>query len=245
MIFIVTILAILPGLTWLYFALQEDLHPEPKKLIALTFAVGILFAFIAGFAQVVLDSYLSRLNPATFPFNLYNRYSLFAIFAFALIEEISKFGAAYFAIHKNTAFDEPVDAMIYMIAASLGFATIENIGFLYQWANQYSAAAQGLAFLGSLYGIFELSLIRFMGATLLHATTGGIIGYFWAQSIRRFKSRTLIYTGLLFATILHTAFNYLIINSPRQNPVFYSFLLIIIAAFFVLYDFEKLKTKRI
>src|SRR3989344_2905459 len=114
------ILGLLPGFAWLTFYLREDCHPEPRRIIALTFVNGAAFAFFALVAQVFLDDFFSANNIA--------RLSVVALLAFSAVEEFLKFFAAYAAVHKNPVFDEPIDAMIYAIVASLGFATVENIG---------------------------------------------------------------------------------------------------------------------
>ncbi len=45
-------------------------------------------------------------------------------------EEFSKFIAAMFFTRKLKEFDEPADGVIYAMAVSLGFAAIENIGYM-------------------------------------------------------------------------------------------------------------------
>ena len=49
---------ILPALIWLWFWLKEDLHPEPKKAISLTFFFGMLMVP----AAFVLEKALMKLE---------------------------------------------------------------------------------------------------------------------------------------------------------------------------------------
>ena len=118
-------------------------------------------------------------------------------------------------------FDEPVDAMIYMIVAALGFAAVENIAA--------AAKGSGLA--------FETTSLRFIGATLLHTISSGLLGYYWAKEIIT-KRRVFLYIGFALATVLHVIFNYLILN---YEPVVVPTTFLIVAALLILYDFEKLK----
>lgn len=223
MIFIGIILSLLPGFVWLLFYLQEDLHPEPKRLLFKTFVIGGLFAFFALFLELLLNSLFANYGIAA--------YAPLALLAFSLIEESIKFFGTYLSVHNEPAFDEPVDAMIYMVVGSLGFATVENLGAVFNTQT------------GLLFNIaFETATLRFVGATLLHSLAGGIVGYYWAKSIREFKSDHYIFKGLVFATILHGIFNYLIIN---YGDIIYSVVFVTIVGFFVLNDFEKLKEKRI
>ncbi len=218
------ILAFLPSFAWLFFYLREDLHPEPKKLLALTFVYGIIFAFLALFAEGIINIAFSRFRIADT--------AIFAVILFAAVEEFFKFAAAYSAVHKNPAFNEPVDAMIYAIVAGLGFAALENFGAL--------NLVSGEVFLPGR--TVETASLRFVGATLLHSLTAGVIGYWWAMSIRSFGSKKLIIRGLILASGLHAVFNYLIIIF---GSIIYPVILLVTVGFFVLNDFENLKEKSV
>ena len=58
------------------------------------------------------------------------------------VEEFLKWFVMYHIIFNHTEFDEPYDGILYAVAISLGFATVENL--LYAW---YSQAAFGPMFL--------------------------------------------------------------------------------------------------
>ncbi len=222
---------LIPGLIWLFFYLKEDLHPEPKRLLLLTFLAGAGFSMIALALQLAANIFLPPLDFNSASFSLRDVMILFLpLLILAVIEECTKFGAAYAAIHNNPEFDEPVDAMIYMVVAALGFATVENIGALH-------GLASNIAFMGNL---FETLSLRFVGATLLHTLPSAIVGYFWAISIRDFNSHRFVVWGLVLATILHTAFNYLIL---LYDSFAYPVLLVLVVGFFVLNDFESLRKK--
>jgi len=220
----VFVLSLLPGVAWLFFYLQEDLHPEPRSLLSLVFFAGMVSALAALFLQTAANGSLDGLGVAVF--------SPVSLIVLALIEEFCKFAAAWLVIRKNPEFDEPVDAMIYMIVAALGFATLENVGALL-------GKAPHLADFG--FAVQTTSL-RFVGATLLHTLTSGLVGYYWATDIRRFYSSRFIAMGLLLATILHAAFNYLIISYGELS---YALLFVVVVGFFILSDFEKLRDKMV
>ncbi|OGY99315.1 MAG: hypothetical protein A2945_05105 [Candidatus Liptonbacteria bacterium RIFCSPLOWO2_01_FULL_52_25] len=232
MVLLAIFFGLIPGLAWLFFFLKEDAHPEPKKLIALTFVFGMMSAFVALIAQRLLNGALDKsvLELAAPLSNLHVGY----LVVLALIEEFVKFGAAYFAIHKSASFDEPVDAMIYMVAAALGFATIENLGAV---GDSVSGGQTAL-----IANILTTTSLRFVGATLLHSLTSGIVGYHWATGIRQLKPAKYILEGLAIATVLHTVFNYLIIS---YGNLIYVVVFLVTVGFFVLNDFEKLKLRRV
>ena len=233
MTLLIIVLGLLPSFAWLFFYLKEDLHPEPKKLIALTFFAGIVFGFFALLVETGLDcGYAKSQNLDCFV----KRDSAFTsipllVIDFALIEELAKFGAAYFTVRKKSAFDEPVDAMIYTTVAALGFAALENLGAISQASKSFLEG-----------NIFAVTSLRFIGATLLHALTSALAGYFWAKSIREFGAKRFIFLGLVLATLLHTVFNYLIIIFG--NPI-YVIIFLAIVGFFTLNDFEKLKGRKV
>ncbi len=242
MLILAIALGILPGFAWLLFYLKEDLHPEPKKLIAATFAAGAVVTFIAlafqcyTFQNVFgFESCGIRLENAVNSLSFFN--GIYLVVALALIEEVLKFGAAFFAVNRNPNLNEPVDAMIYMVVASLGFATVENLAVAISAAN-----SMGVDNFGSFIEMFRSISFRFIGATLLHTLASGLVGYYWAISIREFEKRSLIAWGIVIATVLHAIFNYIIIKFDDR---FYLIVLLLVVGFLVITDFEKLKRKSI
>jgi RsiW-degrading membrane proteinase PrsW (M82 family) len=211
---------LLPGFAWLAFYLGEDNHAEPKRLIIFTFIAGMAFGFFTVAIEMAFTGALSQWGVAEL--------SIGSLVGLALIEELMKFAAAHFAASKSPAFRQPIDVMIYMIVAALGFATLENIGAL-------SSIPLNSLFVPAL---FETVSFRFVGATLLHSLTSGIVGYYWALGIARRKIKRYIVTGVVLASTLHACFNYLILN--YGNGV-YTIVFVVIVGFFVLNDFEALK----
>lgn len=221
---IALVFGLLPGFAWLVFYLGEAPHPEPKRLIVFTFIVGIAFGFFTVAIENIFNSWATGIG--------IQELSLISLFGLAAIEEVMKFAAAHFAINRNPGFNEPADAMIYMIVAALGFATLENIG-----------AISGISPQAALIpAVLETISLRFIGATLLHTLTSGIVGYYWALGIVRGKVVRHLAVGLLIAAILHATFNYLILT---YGGAIYSVVFLLVIGFFVLNDFEVLKAKPI
>ncbi len=216
-------IGILPSFAWLVFFLREDIrHPEPKRLIAETFLTGVLFTAVVLVLQMGVRAALGTFGVAA--------YGWLSLLLLAAIEEVAKFLAAYGVVRSHPReFDEPVDAMIYMITAGLGLAAVENVALVLQSAS----GALGEP------GPIEIGALRFVGATLLHALTSAVVGYAWGRAaFRGLRVRRAIRRGLLLATALHAVFNYLILN---YEPVTLPLLFLIFMAVFVLHDFEKLK----
>jgi RsiW-degrading membrane proteinase PrsW (M82 family) len=225
---IAVLLGFIPGFAWLYFYMQEDPHPEPRRLVLKTFCYGMLGAVVALGLELIFNQYAPPVGVGVLMPTL-------SIVGLSLIEEVVKFFSARVAVHKESDFDEPIDAMIYSLVAALGFATLENIGALTSPFLQGGVAAANA-------NIFEMVSFRFVGATLLHALTGAVIGYHWAWSIREFGRVRVIISGIAIATALHAFFNYLILSFESY---FQPIVFLMIVGFFVLADFEKFKNKKI
>ena len=212
------ILGLLPSFAWLVFYLKEDPHPEPKKAIVHAFALGAASTFIVLALEILLNEGIDAVGVS--------EYSFFSFLGLAVIEEVLKFIAAHHIADRHMIdFDEPVDAMIYMIVAGLGFATVEN----------------ALSALKIPDIAFETITLRFIGATLLHTLSSGLVGYFWAKSII-LKNKNILIKGIILGSVFHAIFNYLII---KFEPVVIPTTFLVIFAVFILYDFEKLKHVRV
>jgi protease PrsW len=223
MLVLALVFGLLPGFAWLIFYMtEEEDRPEPKRLIVLTFFAGIAFGFFAIVIEEWWTGALASVGVEVF--------SVVSLLTLAFIEEVMKFGAAYFAVGKSPLLSEPVEWMLYMIVAAMGFATLENLGAI---AN----IPTSLAFVSAF---FTTASLRFVGATLLHALTSGIVGYHWALGIARKKVLRNLSVGFLYATVLHAVFNYLILT---YGNIAYTLVLLVIVGFFVLNDFEKLKAQ--
>lgn len=200
------LIGLIPSFAWLIFYLREDVKkPEPKTLIFYTFLLGAFSAFLVLPFQILANNWLVLLNVPI--------YSAIGLLVLAATEEIAKFLAVFWGISKRKEFDEPIDAMIYMITAALGFAAVENVASALQ-------SASGL----------ETASLRFVGATLLHSLSSGLVGYYWVKGS--------IFNGLLLASVLHAVFNYLIINTGPIGP---AIVFLVFVAYFLLSDFEELK----
>jgi len=219
-------LGLAPSLVWLFYYLKKDPRPEPRYMISRVFLLGITLAPIAVIAQWVFREAVLTFKPeyqilTSVPFFLWA----------AFIEETVKFLPVKFAVLHNPEFDEPVDAMIYMIAAALGFAAIENILVLFQAIPDGASAT------------LQIWSLRFIGATLLHAVSSALVGYFLALSwFYNRHSQKLVFIGIAIATLFHFAFNYVILKGgERPTSFLYSTVLLIAAAIIISFLFAKIK----
>ena len=177
------IFGLLPSLAWLFYYLQKDLHTEPKKMILKVFLLGSLITIPVFFIQMALSSLLEPLQKLAF----FTGYPIlleiikwFIIIAF--IEEFFKYFVVRITVMHSWTLDEPLDIMLYMVVAALGFAAVENMLYLFLPAG------------GGSFNIFvqttaAVSFIRFVGATFLHTLCSGMVGYFLALASLNLESR--------------------------------------------------------
>mgnify|MGYP001609899923 FL=1 len=223
------LLSFIPPIFWLWFWLKEDAHPEPKKEIIIVFFAGMGAVLLA----IVLEKSASEAN--SFFKNILgygaDYFGLFNILAFALAEELSKTGAAFFTALRSKYFDEPVDAMIYLVTAALGFAALENVLFI------------GDSLKSGITESVAVSATRFINAVLLHVASSSIIGAGFAFSFfhKERRAKELIFAFFL-ATLLHSVYNFFIIKSIKLASADYQImatLLVVLGASAALLLFEK------
>lgn len=217
---IIFLVGIAPALLWLWFWLREDrLHPEPKKLIALTFVAGMASVFFAYFIEKGIEGWVSG--------------AMLTIVLWALTEEFLKFSAAYITAFRRKDYDEPVDALIYLITAALGFAAMENMFFI------ISDFIDGNFLSGFITGN-----LRFIGASLLHVLSSATIGVFMALSFykrSRFGKLVALVFGLALAGTIHAAFNFYLLKNTYVYTTLLVFSSVWAAIIVLLVAFEKIK----
>ena len=61
----------------------------------------------------------------------------------APVEEVLKFTVLYSLVYKMKDFNEPIDGIVYGVTVSLGFATLENIYYVYVLSDYFGTTSQG------------------------------------------------------------------------------------------------------
>lgn len=224
---------ILPSLIWLFYYVRKDMHPEPKRMILKVFFWGMVITIPTYFLQVALSHILDQVQVLPF-FNTYptTLASIKWILVIALTEELLKYIVVKMNVVSSWAFDEPLDIMLYMVVAALGFAAVENVLYLFSPVNTSAI----------LQTTIILSLIRFVGATFLHTLTSGLFGYFLAlDSLRTKKRLRLVLLGLGLATLLHGLYNFSIMNLQSPFNLVVPVTILIGLIIFMLWDFNEIK----
>jgi len=221
-----------PAFIWMAFWLQEDHdHPEPLSRILKAFAGGMLMVPIALVLQLTLHKYFGISHDLSNIVQTSFLSGSFIVFVFAGIEELLKFLAAYFiGIHSRDS-DEAVDVLVYVIAAALGFAALENTLYLFTPLLE-----------GETTAAFLTGNLRFIGATLVHVASSAVVGLSLAFAFFRGKTSRIehIIMGLFIATLLHTVFNLFIISTQALHMIG-ALILVWVGTLVLFFLFEKIK----
>lgn len=217
---LLVIFGVLPSIIWLIFFLHKDSdHPEPKIMVLRMFMLGMVITLPAAFIELILSR---ALEPIHLNIIIKTTISFFVIVAF--VEEFLKYLIMRGLVMKTSYFDEPIDALIYPIVIALGFAALENILAAFSMPENY----------------ISLMIWRFVSATLVHALSASIWGYFIALTHFLKKPRYFIIIGLFLGTLFHGLYN--LIVSANNQFIFSLFfpLLILPLSFLVAMEFKRL-----
>jgi protease PrsW len=191
---------IAPGLAILsYFYLKDQYDSEPIYMVFRSFLLGLLLVFPIMFIQYVLETE-----------NVFSS-SFFEIFiASGLLEEFFKWFILYISIFQHLHFDEHYDGIVYGVSVSLGFATFENI--LYLFAN----------------GV-EYAVGRAILPVSSHALFGVIMGYYLGKS--KFssgkRSKQWLLISIVLPIILHGSYDYIIATNEDWHLYMIPFMLLL------------------
>jgi len=218
----ILILAVLggfaPALFWLWFWLREDnQQPEPKGLIASIFLIGMLCVILVIPLQKIVQNNISS--------------SEWQTIIWASLEEIIKFLGVIILLYKTNRIDEPVDWPVFLITVALGFAALENTMFLMKPLSLNQATVSLLT-----------GQLRFLGSTLLHAVSTGLIGISLGLSFYMNKFLKVVYliVGIFLAIALHSSFNFFIMEGSEDNSLKVLGFLWVVTIIIILL-FEKLR----
>lgn len=212
------LLAILPTfLMGRYIYNNDRIEKEPTNLLVKLMASGILAAILTVILTAILTvifPFFGNANTESFdPMSL----AVYVFFGIALIEEFSKWFFTTILSWKNKNFNHIYDAIVYSTFVSLGFATIENI--LYVFANETVAAALGTAILRMLLSV--------PGHTFFGVMMGYYLGLAKLTAInnKKNKSQKYLVLSLLVPATCHFLFDYLLLlGEPISFLLFLAFI---------------------
>jgi RsiW-degrading membrane proteinase PrsW (M82 family) len=177
-------------LAWTYF---RDRLREPPRVVLMTLLYGALVTIPIVFVEGALQATLGiEANPQSI-----GQAAAISFIVAALVEETFKFWVLWRYSARHCAFDEPYDGIVYGVAASLGFAAVENVMYVLSAHQESFESGLSVAFLRALLSV------------PLHAACGAIMGI--CVGIGRFSrgpaSASWALLGLAGAIALHGAYD--------------------------------------
>jgi len=222
---------------------KSDKFPEPGKFLVASFLLGVSIIFpldlfiriaedhIAPLLGIDLDSITAwnegawKEDDAVYPAAARTFMSFFRA---AFLEEGIKFALLIFFCVRLSDLNEPMDAIVYGAAIGLGYAAIENIGYL-----NY----------GDLETAWTLSIVKVRYIPLvMHLGFGVLMGWLLSLNLFEerspFKRRLMLILALAIPVIMHGSYNYL-----RAYEVFPILTLILVIG--IIYFYRREQSKKI
>ena len=209
------LITILPSLLIVTFFVMSDRFREPNKEILKVFVYGIILVFPAFY----LNSALSEI----FASRSISENLIRSFLTAAPVEEVLKFCVLYSLVYKMKDFNEPIDGIVYGVSVSLGFATLENIYYVYYLSDYFDSSARTLA------------IVRSFSAVPAHGVFGAVMGYFFMK-YSFVKKQNNLFLCMFVPFLLHGFYNFF-----AADYFIVSFLLIVISWIVVLRMFSRLK----
>ena len=212
---IVLLATILPSIILVTYFVNSDKFKEPTFQIIKIFFLGILITIPAFFLNTYFGNFLET--------NTNISEDLIGSFLTAApIEEGLKFSVLFYFVYKMKDFNEPVDGIVYGVCVSLGFATLENIYYVYVLPEYFATTPLSLA------------LLRAFSAVPAHAAFGAIMGYFFMKYSFVSKKDNLLFS-LAIPIFLHGFY-----NLSMSYNFFVGFILVITLWIIIFNKFSKL-----
>jgi len=184
------LLAIAPAAFWLWYFYRRDRYePEPLSWVLLVYLLGIAVTIPVALVEGVMGEVLPEF--------------LIVVLVAPVVEETGKYLVVRKTVYESVEFDEPVDGIVYASAAGLGFATLENVVYVFAALETSLALALGTGLVRAVLSV--------PGHVLFSAMWGYSLGK--ARFIPEEKRPGVIAAGLILAMASHALFNLLLFNS--------------------------------
>jgi len=220
---------------------KSDKFPEPGKFLVASFLLGVSIIFpldlfikisedhIAPLLGIDLDTITAwnegayKEDDAVYPAAARTFMSFFRA---AFLEEGIKFALLLFFCVRLSDLNEPIDAIVYGAAIGLGYAAIENLGYLQS---------------GNFENAWTLSMVKVRYIPLvMHLGFGVLMGWLLSLNLFEerspFKRRVMLILSLAVPVVLHGSYNYL-----RAFEIFPIITLILVIGIIYFYRREQLK----
>ena len=185
--------AVAPAAFLLHFVYVRDKYErEPLRLVLRVYFISFLTVLPAAILEFIGQAQLNAADQ-----NELVQAALLAFFIVGFAEEGTKFIFLRWLAFKHAEFDEVYDGVLYAVAVSLGFATVENVMYVFAYSE-----------LGLRLGVI---VFRALLAVPLHALLGVLMGYYVGRA--KFapdpSSRSrFLWLALVLPALLHGLYDF-------------------------------------
>ena len=148
------IAALLPAIVLGLYIYFRDPVPEPVTRLLKAFSTGVAICVPVAFAELYISHMIFGAGEPTTLFGT----TVKAFCVAAIPEEVAKWLALWMVLRHNPYFDEHFDGIVYAVFVGLGFAAIENVGYVLQSGEGWLTVAVMRALL-SVPGHYAFAII--------------------------------------------------------------------------------------
>ena len=212
--------ALLPAVLLWRYVWKQDPQPEPKEWLRKAVIYGVVICFpVAAVEGVIMGAFGDEVTS-------YFGAIMEAFFVAALPEESFKLLALWLVLRHNPFFDEHYDGIVYAVCVGLGFAAVENVGYLLASGEEWQAVAISRALL----------------AVPGHYAFAVLMGYYYSVYHFTDHSPRAAACVLLVPVFAHGVYDALAL-SGKVNPFIGGFCLLVLIVFCV--QMHKFARKKI
>ena len=189
--YIIYFVALLPALFIINYVYSRDIFPEDKREVGIAFFLGVSTILFLELLIPIVETF----NDAFF--TGYGNIAFWVYFRAATLEEFFKLLVVYFYAYKLSNFNEPMDAVVFATAASLGFAAVENVDYAFLSENADEN--------------FDVVFARAFSAVPLHGLCGILMGLFFGlAAFGRRNNKKYLFYSLAIPVVVHGSYNFVL-----------------------------------
>ncbi|MCR5190919.1 MAG: PrsW family intramembrane metalloprotease [Bacteroidales bacterium] len=215
------VLALLPVLVLAVFVYVMDRYEkEPLRMLLKAFFCGVFAVVVV----IPLEYFFSAFAPSGAV--LHGIYEGFVVAGFS--EELCKLLVFMLFIWRSRHFNEYFDGIVYAVYVGLGFACLENVGYVFQ------------------SGLFQESLVTGVTRALLsvpaHFLFAVAMGYYLSKAKFDVANRaSSLLKALFYPLLLHGTFDALLMVSDNLKSTVLYPVTVILFIFFIRFDIKMWK----
>lgn len=185
-----------PGIALAIFLYYSDKwEPEPRWMVIKSFLLGGVAVFPSAYIEETLQT-AYHLNDTAPGFGWEVLVNAFIVVA--LVEELFKVLLLKAFLYDDRQFNEPFDGIVYGGIMGCGFATFENVLYVFSYGQ-------------------SVGLLRMVTAVPGHAFLGIIFGYFLGTAKFSPNGKAVIFKGAALAVLLHGLYDTVVFSQTSWS----------------------------